>query len=203
MMQTMNASPGHMRQAIKVAVGIALLGYPVAIYFAHGHLAPGQMLAGLLGLLAMRALVSAWLLRRRVKQQAAVAVMLAVAAVLLLAGFGHVRMGWLRFYPMLFDLGVAAVFFGSLFTARPLVERIARVFHPDLPAAGVRYTRRVTQVWSALMVLIALASLYTALAASLRIWSLFNGLIVYVVIALAFVCEYAVRRHMKRRWETA
>ncbi len=202
-MQPVSGAPGRVRQAVKIVVGVALLGYPVAIYYAHDHLTPAQLLAGLLILLAVRALVSAWVVRRRVRQQGLLAAALGAGAVLVLAVFGDVRMDWLRFYPMLFDLGVAAAFFGSLFTARPLVERIARVFHPDLPPSGVRYTRHVTQAWGTLMVLVALVSLYTALAAPLRTWSLFNGLIVYGVIALAFACEYLVRRRVKRHWEAA
>ncbi len=198
-----HASPGGVRRAVKVMVGVALLAYPVAIYFAREHATPSQLLAGLLGLLALRALASAWVLRRRVGMQLGLAALLALAALAVLLAFGQVRMHWLRFYPMLFDLGVAAMFFGSLFTVRPLVERIARVFHPDLPPSGVAYTRRVTQAWGVLMVLVALVSLYTALAGSLRFWSLFNGVIVYVVIALAFACEYAVRRHVKHKWEAA
>ncbi len=194
---------GHVGRGVKVLVGLLLLAYPVAIYFARDHFTPSQMLAGLLALLAVRALVSARVLGHHVAQQTLLAVVLAVAAVLVWLVFDDVRMHWLRFYPMLFDLGVAAVFFGSLFTARPLVERIARLFHPDLPPSGVIYARRVTRAWGGLMVLIALASLYTAVAASLQCWSLFNGLIVYAVIAVAFACEYALRCHVKRKWGTA
>lgn len=203
MPQDTHAPPCGLPRVVKMAMGAILLGYPVAIYFAHDRFTPSQLLAGLLILLALRSLVSAWVLRRRVAQQVALAVVLGVAAAVVLARFGQVRMRWLRFYPMLFDLGVAAVFFGSLFTARPLVERIARIFHPDLPPSGVRYTRRVTQAWAALMLLIALVSLYTAMAGSLQFWSLFNGLIVYAVIAVAFVCEYVLRQHVKHKWEAA
>lgn len=202
-MQARTASPGYRRRIARGLVGVVLLGYPVAIYFAHGHLSPSQLLAGLLGLLSVRSLVSAWALRRRVAQQTGLAVVLALAAVVVLAQFGHVRMSWLRFYPMLLDLGVTGLFFGSLFTARPLVERIARVLYPDLPPSGVRYTRRVTQIWGGMMLVITLVSLGTALVGSLRVWSLFNGLIVYVVIALTFACEYAVRCRVKHQWETA
>lgn len=201
-MQAMAPPRGYLRQMVKGLVGAVLLGYPVAIYFAHGHFTPSQLLAGLLGLLSLRALVSAWVLRQRVAQQAALAILLALAAAAVLMRFGDVRMSWLRFYPMLLDLGVAAIFFGSLFTARPLVERIARVFYPDLPPSGVRYTRRVTEIWSAVMLVITLVSLATALAGSLRVWSLFNGLIVYGIIALTFACEYAVRCRYKHQWET-
>ncbi len=203
MIDANGVSNGWARHALKLLVGVALLGYPVAIYVAHEHLSPSQMLAGLLWLLGLRAWVAAWVTRRRVTQQRVLGAVLVAAALLVLWRVHDVDMDWLRFYPMLFDLGVAAVFFGSLFTTRPLVERIARVFHPDLPPSGVRYTRRVTRAWGVLMVLVAAVSLYTALAASLRTWSLFNGVIVYLVIGVAFACEYLMRRRVKRHWGAA
>lgn len=184
----------------KGLVAVVLLGYPVAIYLLQGRFSPSELCGGLLALLGLRALVSAWVLRRRVAWQLALAALLWVAAAVVWLVFGGVRMRWLRFYPMLLDLGVAAVFLGSLASGRPLVERIARAFRHELPAEAVTYTRRVTVAWGLLMVLIALVSLYTTVGASIRVWSLFNGVVVYVVIALAFALEYALRCHLKRKW---
>src|SRR2546423_11913745 len=41
------------------------------------------------------------------------------------------------------------LFRSSLFRPPTVVERLARLRNPELPAAGVRYTRQVTQVWCA------------------------------------------------------
>jgi uncharacterized membrane protein len=196
------ALPRRWRYLVKVAVGVLLLGYPVAIYFAAGHVTPGELAAGLLVLLSARALVSVWIVRRHVAGKIVLALVLAIAAVIVWQ-LGAVRMRWLRFYPALFDLTVWALFFASLFTPRPLIERIARMFEPDLPPAGVRYTRRVTQLWSVIMGAVTLVSLYLAIAGSLRWWSLFNGGIVYGVIGITFGCEYLVRQRVRRKWEAA
>lgn len=196
------STPDHPgRRIVKGLTVLVLLGYPLAIYFAHAYATPSQMLAGLLLLLGLRALASAWVIKRRAGWQVALAVLCWAGAAVVLLAFRGVSMHWLKFYPMLFDLGVAAVFLGSLATGRPLIERIARAIRTEpLPPEGVVYTRRVTWAWGGLMVLIALVSLYTATAGSLRAWSLFNGLLVYVVIALAFALEYAVRCHERRKW---
>lgn len=193
-----------MGQASKALVGLILLGYPIAIYLARDHFSPGQMLAGLLALLGVRALVAGWMTSGRAGRHWLLGMLLLVAAVVVgVAGTG-LRMQWLRFYPMVFDLGVASVFIGSLFTRQPLVERISRAFHREpLAPQVVRYTRHVTEAWGALMILIALISLYTALASPLRMWSLFNGVIVYVILVVTFVSEYAIRRHLRRKWKTA
>lgn len=192
------AHPAH--HLTRLLVGIVLLGYPVLIYLLHGQADPAQLLAGLLILLGLRALVSAWVLRRRVGWQVTLAAVLFAGAAIVLLAFHDVRMHWLRFYPMLFDLAVAAAFLGSLTGRQSLVERFARAMRHDLPPEGVIYTRRVTWAWGILMIAVAAASLYTAVDATLQQWSLFNGLLVYVVIGAAFAVEYAVRRHMRRRW---
>lgn len=184
----------------RALIGVLVLAYPIAIYLAHAQLTAGQLLAGLLALLALRSLLAAAIVRRRVALQSALAMALFVAA-LLAVWFGEpVRMQWLRLYPMLLDMAVAAVFFGSLWTARPLVERIARVFEPELPPRAQHYTRQVTCFWGVLMTVVALLSLATALFAPLRVWSLFNGGVVYVILGGAFALEYLVRRCLQRRW---
>ncbi|MDQ9220959.1 hypothetical protein RF180_01305, partial [Escherichia coli] len=53
----------------------------------------------------------------------------------------------LLFYPVVVNAVMLAVFGGSLWSAMPIVERLARLQEPDLPEKGMRYTRRVTQIW--------------------------------------------------------
>ena len=74
-----------------------------------------------------------------------------------------------------------------------MIERLARLQHPDLPPEGVIYTRRVTQVWCAFFIINGAMALSTALWASLEIWSLYNGLIAYVLMGGLFAAEYLVR----------
>lgn len=187
----------------KILVSLFLMGYPFTVYLAHDHLDGRQLLAGLLGLFGLRALITVWLFRRHVAKQLSLAFACMFASAFLLYSDIDIHMTWLRFYPAFLDFLVAAVFFGSLFSSRPLVERFARIIYPDLPASGVAYTRRVTEIWSLSMMLITLVSLGTALWGSLRVWSLFNGLIVYIVMGLIFACEYAVRCRVKSQWETS
>jgi uncharacterized membrane protein len=78
-----------------------------------------------------------------------------------------------------------------------MIERIARIREPNLPDAAVRYTRIVTEVWCLFFVLNAVA-LYTALAADIEVWALYNGVIAYVLMGLLFAGEYLVRRRVQR-----
>lgn len=191
------------RDAAKSLVVATLFVYPVAIYFADGYLSPTQLLAGLLFLFAARVLLAAWIKPAHHNRDLLFAALLAVAAFLVLLFLPAVRLDWLRLYPALISLGVFGMFFGSLFTAQPMVERIARVMHPDLPPQGVVHCRRVTQAWCVLLAANVLVSLYTAFATSLRFWSLYNGVIVYFVFGAMLLGEYLLRLRLRRKWETA
>lgn len=190
-------------KAAKLVVAAALLVYPLAIYFMQNALKPSELLAGLLLLFAARTLLAAWIGNLRRMLSALIAAVLFAAAVTVVLWLPGLKINWLRYYPMLLDLAAFAVFFGSLFTRMPLVERFARLVRDDLPPQGVRYTRQVTWAWSGLLLAVAAGSLYTAVAAPLRIWSLYNGLIVYLIFGAAFGCEYIVRTYLRHRWAAA
>ena len=59
----------------------------------------------------------------------------------------------LRAYPVMMNALLLAVFGISLLRGQTVIERLARLRHADLPAAGVRYTRRITQAWCAFFLL--------------------------------------------------
>jgi len=105
----------------------------------------------------------------------------------------------LLWYPVLINLAFCAVFALSLRSGTPVVERLARVHEPDLPPAGVRYTRRVTQVWTAFFALNALCAAAITVFASLTWWTAYNGAISYGLIGLLFAVEWVVRPYARRR----
>lgn len=74
-----------------------------------------------------------------------------------------------------------------------MIERLARLQQPDLPAKGVLYTRRVTQVWCGFFIINGSIAFITAVWASFELWSLYNGLIAYLLMALLFAGEYLIR----------
>lgn len=122
----------------------------------------------------------------------------AVAAAGLAAGM--VRIGvasYLLFIPPIaINLMLLALFVRSLRGPGPaLVTRIAQFSRTrPLPREIVVYTRHVTWTWCALFAVMALANLLLAVLAPLEIWSLFANFINYLIVAMLFAGEYAVRR---------
>lgn len=181
----------------------ALFIYPVVIYFADDYLSPSQLMVGLLFLLAARLLVVAWIKPAKRIWSIALVVIMLVAAIAVLVLMPNIKLVYLRLYPMLLTLLVFALFFGSLFTRMPLAERFARMEYHELPSQGVIYTRNVTWVWCGVLFCNALVSLYTSIGTSFKIWSLYNGVIVYFLFGGVFACEYAIRTHLLRKWAAA
>jgi uncharacterized membrane protein len=56
----------------------------------------------------------------------------------------------------------------------------------------------VTQVWCLFFLCNGGVALYTALYSSLAFWTLYNGLIAYVLMGLVFAIEYGVRQLVRR-----
>lgn len=106
---------------------------------------------------------------------------------------------WLRFYPVIVNGTLLAVFSWSLLHGMPMIERMARVTEPDLPAGAVPYVRKVTLLWSAFFLINGLIALYTALWASFEVWAWYNGAFAYALMAALFAAEWLVRQRMRRR----
>ena len=106
---------------------------------------------------------------------------------------------WLQLYPVIANLVMAVTFLISLFQQQSMVERFARLQEPDLSAQGVIYTRKVTQIWVLFFITNTLASSYTVYLEDMMIWTLYNGLIAYVLMGILGASEYGYRYWLKRQ----
>ena len=189
----LSRSPRMPAGAARLA-GLALLfaglAYPFAVYFGIEHLSP-RAFAALLGALWLARLLSAG--RSASRWTAAVALLFC----LLLALLDDSTL--LRWYPVLINVAMLVLFAGSLFSGMPVIERLARLQEPELPASGVRYTRQVTKVWVTFFILNGTIAAALTLWAPLSWWTLYNGLIAYVLIGLLFAGEWLVRQYVKDR----
>jgi uncharacterized membrane protein len=105
----------------------------------------------------------------------------------------------IRFYPVIVSLTMGAVFTVTLFTDRPMVERLARLKMPDLDDYSIAYTRKLTKVWIGFFAVNAMIATWTALYASMEIWTLYNGFLSYLLIGILFIGEWPVRRILRAR----
>ena len=189
-----------MQNSITLALFGALSIYPVAIYFFEDRLSPSQLLFGLLFLVCARLVVLSWRKPRHRAGYAVLACATLIIAIGILAYMPHFQLLYLRFYPAFFSSIAFSVFFVSLFTKMPLVERLARIQYPSLSQQAVLYTHRVTLVWCGVLFLNVVVSLYTAVATTLATWSFYNGLLIYFIFGGVYACEYLIRLYLFRKW---
>ncbi|RJT18534.1 DNA gyrase subunit B [Buttiauxella izardii] len=183
---------------MSIAGGLAVIGWPFAVWlviaYPHLHiLLPILALCFVLRLCTLRGKTGA--LSRAFKGLAIAGAVLCVASI------------WMReaqlllWYPVVVNGVMLALFGSSLFSRMSIVERLARWREGDLPPAGVRYTRRVTQVWCVFFIVNGSIALWTSLAGNIHWWTLWNGMMSYVLMGLLFAGEWLVRQRVKRRYE--
>lgn len=175
-----------MRGLINSMIALTTIGYPLVMFWGSNRVQPWQM-ATLLSILLLIRLAASYSRKHWTTPLLMVSIVYCVFVV------WHNQLGALRLYPVLVNTLMLIVFAWSLYAPPTVIERLARLQHPDLPSSGVRYTRRVTQIWCGFFMLNGSIALITALWGSLKIWSLYNGLIAYVLMGLLFAVEYIVR----------
>lgn len=172
--------------AITLLLGLLTLAWPLLVHVLLPH-APAWPL------LALGVALVCWRLPSGYRRWG-IALALAAAG---LVGSGHAALG-VRIWPVLINAGLLGAFWWSLRHPPSLIERLARRQEPDLPPRGVRYTRRVTQVWCGFFAINGTLALATALYADPALWTLYNGGIAYMLSALLFAIEWCVRQRIKK-----
>jgi uncharacterized membrane protein len=127
--------------------------------------------------------------------------LLAPALLAVLALVGHF-IHWPRLaliWPVLVNLTFLWSF-GTSLRGTPIVERFARLQDPALTPEKIAYCRTVTKVWCGFFVINAAVIGALALARDLRWWTLYAGVISYVLIGALFTVELIVR-HAKFGWD--
>ena len=180
-----------MRAIINSIIGLLTLLYPFVVYFGTKYLEPWKIAGFLVILLGIRFIASV-----AVKHWSSPLFLVG----LLYFGFAvwSDELLSLRFYPVIANIAVLLLFSWSLYSPPSMVERIARIQHPNLPPEGIVYTRRVTQMWCLFFILNGSIALITALWSSFETWSLYNGLIAYLLMGILFAGEYMVRMRTQK-----
>jgi len=178
------------RPWLNALLAAATLAYPALVYVGLGRWNPLWMAL----LLCTLPLARAWSDRNPMW-------LVAAAGAVLLGGAASLQGSWLplKLYPVLVSAVLLAVFAASLKFPPTVIERIARLREPELPAHGVVYTRKVTVAWCLFFVANGSAAAATAVWGSDQLWLLYNGLLAYVLIGVFFAIEWTIRQRVRLR----
>jgi len=184
---------------VQTLLGVALVLYPLAVYFGLKTGVHAWLGVGLIGIGILRL----WFAGRRIGQVtpntmiALVAMCFGVAV--LIVGSGDM----LLYYPVVMNVGMLSIFAVSLIFPPSLIERFASIREPDLPPAAIRYCRRVTLVWCVFLAGNGAVAVWTVLAGDRHVWLFYNGFLSYVLMGVLFAGEYAVRSILHSRHRSA
>ncbi len=184
-----------MRQLLTGLSAIVLFAYPFAVYFGIDKFGLNLIGGLLIAALLLRLFVAN---KTPLKEFKFLALTTGAVGILLVAlGMVFKQHGWLKFYPVVVNICMLCVFAFSLKQPKSIIERLARLQEPELPPSGVAYTRKVTMVWCVFFVLNAAFALYTCFL-PVKIWTLYNGLISYLLAGSLFAGEWIVRQFVRK-----
>lgn len=104
--------------------------------------------------------------------------------------------------PVVINSTLLVSFGATLWAGPPLIERFARLQHPDLTAAEIAWCRGWTKVWTLFFATNALVATLLGLTNRLQWWAVYNGLLTYIVMGGFFVGEYSVRKYRFGRYSS-
>lgn len=182
-----------MNRLVVAVIGCLLAAFPLIVLFGL-EVVPFYYLGIFFIVLALLRL---WFLRSHVSSQ--ILPLLLCVVVILVVAYAMLsgQPEWFRYYPVAVNGTLFVAFSATLWHGQPMIERMARLTTPELPAAAIPYTRKVTIVWCCFFLANGLAAFYTARWASFEVWAWYNGALAYGLMAALFALEFLVRRRVQ------
>jgi uncharacterized membrane protein len=174
-----------------IALGLVFLLYPFIVYVGLSWFEPS--------ILAL-ALVFLTLIRVYFSKNKTVSPLLKIVAInaILLLGFNVFANSalLLKLYPVVISFSFFSVFIYSIFKPPTVITLVASA-RDKLTENAVIYTRKVTLVWCFFFIINGLIALWTVFQSD-EYWTLYNGIISYILMGILFACEWLVRRNFKK-----
>lgn len=181
-----------MAKFLRIATTVLLIGYPFLVWWLaqHGYL--------LLLLVLLVTILGAQVISMGLRNPRSYIALSALVVIGIIAWFADPLTGVL-YYPVWMNAAMFVLFVASLARPPAMITRLAQVMDGELSPAAVRYTERVTLVWAVFFALNGCAAWFTVQLDDMTIWTLYNGLIAYVLMGLLMMIEWSIRRVVKRR----
>jgi len=175
------------------AIVIATFIYPFIVFTSIEKIGPASLSIILLCLLVARVVI-----RGKFNEPEQYLQLALVGSLCLIAAWQQSEF-LLRFYPVAMNLVFSAFFFLSLRKEITLIEKFSQYFVKNPEPHQRKYMRGLTKAWGLLLLLNACLASYTACCSSLEVWTLYNGVISYVLFGLFSLAELVNRHFYKKR----
>ena len=174
----------------KIIFAVIFIAYPFIIYYGLLNFALWQIAA----VVAVLAAVRLFILKDSQSQLAKIGFYASIVLIIFsLLSIFMKQLGWLKLYPILISLMSFVLFFSSLYSEKPMIQRFAELREKNIDAKKKQYMRRLTMIWCGFFLINATISGYTFFYSSLKQWTLYNGFISYVLMGCLFAGELLYR----------
>ena len=180
-----------MQVVLKIISGLFLFASPWVLYWT---LSQGDVKVASITLVAWVIVRTIPIVMAAKQEQRRAAMQLPVIAlVFALLGWISSNGTWLLVLPAATQATFGLTFLRSL-SGTPLIEHFARMVKPELTAGEQAHCRAWTRVWGYYLIALAALGLVLAVVASLAVWTIYVGVISYVMVGVLFAIEYVVRK---------
>lgn len=184
-----------MLKAAGIVLGIA---YPLLVYAGLSLFEP-RTLAGVLGAAVLVRVVMIARAREGVDLRRVLLAPVAVAGVLAVTAFFNEGRVFL-YAPALVNAALLVSFASTLRVGPSMVETFALLQVDEIDEEERRYAVGVTRLWCVFFLLNGLAAFGFALEADVVAWTLYTGLISYLLMGTLFTVEFLYRTWRFRRY---
>lgn len=174
-----------------IVIGIIFLFYPFIVFIGLKWLEPSIIALILVSLTLLRFFFA--------KNNSTIPLIkiVSINAILLLSFNVFANSAFvLKLYPVVISFSFFSVFIYSIIKPPSVITMIASARN-KITENAVIYTQKVTLVWCVFFILNGLIALWTVFQTD-EYWTLYNGIISYVLMGILFVCEWLVRRNFKK-----
>ena len=178
---------------LRIAFVLVLALYPFLVFFGLRSLPPGVV--GLI--LAVLLMMRFGIIRPRERTTSLPAFIVLFLYAAMSALLGSTQM--LLYYPVLVNAILLVLFAGSLRSEEPLLIRVVRARGTPVAEHATRYLTRLTAIWAGFFLVNGLIAAWTT-TASIETWTIYNGIISYLGVAVLASGEWIYRGHYKKRY---
>ncbi len=180
-----------MKKALNIVSVLFIIASPWVLYWT---LSQGDVAVAAMTLVAWVIVrtIPVLLMARR-EQRVAALQLPAIALVFALLGWVSNNGTWFLILPSANQAAFGLAFLRSL-KSTPLIEHFARMVKPELGTAQQAHCRSWTAVWGIYLLVLAALGLVLARFSTLEVWTVYVGILSYVLVGVLFAIEYVVRK---------
>ncbi len=179
---------------LKIIMALVAIIYPILIYFGISKFSINTVsgLVFVFGVIRFALVLIAEKdsqIADKLKQLITPAIIIMIAILSFLSS-SH---GWFQLYPILVSGSLLSLFYRSLFAEKTIIQYYAEKTKKKFTDFEIHYIRKVTKVWCLFFIINMIISFITWQYFSLKIWTLYNALISYLLMGSLFILEFAYR----------